>query len=143
MKNKNCKSVKKLTAFQKEAVEDALSNNENSSDDELIDLFVNEFDLTKDQATFWLEKRNHYLTLQDFPLNSRLRKEARENNLVKIDKKLKKLQDLIFEVQTRRTINIEAYDDELPKTWKNLLLAINKLEKKIKALVELVDQKNK
>lgn len=127
-----------LSEHQREAVEDTLSNNESDSDIELMDFFTNEFGLTTNQAKFWLRKRAHYLTLNDLP------KEVitKESNLVRIDRKLKKLQELVTEVQRRRTINIQAYDDELPETWENLLLSINKLEKEIKELQTLVAKEN-
>ncbi|MEP4441958.1 MAG: hypothetical protein ABJ059_00700, partial [Hyphomicrobiales bacterium] len=46
---------------QHEGVEDQLSNNETSTDEELIDFFQDEFGLTKQQAAHWVSKRGSYL----------------------------------------------------------------------------------
>ena len=38
-----------------------LTNNEVSTDEELIDYFVSEVDITKEEAEHWIAKRNEYL----------------------------------------------------------------------------------
>lgn len=65
-------SVKALSKKQHEWVEDQLSNNEDSSDQEMLAFFRKEIGLTQEQATHWIAKRGTYLT---DPFHS----EAREN----------------------------------------------------------------
>ncbi|WP_020404900.1 hypothetical protein [Gracilimonas tropica] len=55
------KTIPPLTQSQHEGVEDQLSNNETSTDEELIDFFQDEFGLTKQQAAHWISKRGSYL----------------------------------------------------------------------------------
>jgi hypothetical protein len=59
---KNPADVKTLSQKQFEAVEDALSNDEISSDQELKEHFQKEFGLTESQASHWVSKRSRYLT---------------------------------------------------------------------------------
>ena len=55
------KIIPPLTQSQYEGVEDQLSNNVTSTDEELIDFFQDEFGLTKQQAAHWASKRGSYL----------------------------------------------------------------------------------
>ncbi|MEX2352218.1 MAG: hypothetical protein WD529_07275 [Balneolaceae bacterium] len=65
-------TVKALTKKQYEWVEDQLSNDESSSDDEMVEFFREEIGLTAGQAKHWVTKRDAYLT---DPIHS----EGREN----------------------------------------------------------------
>jgi len=43
------------------AIEACLSNDEISTDGELIDYFMSEIKITKKQAEYWVSKRDYYL----------------------------------------------------------------------------------
>ncbi len=58
-----------LNESQLNWIKDSLSNDENSSDEELVEFFINEIGLTQQQAEYWISKRTYYLTMQDFPIH--------------------------------------------------------------------------
>jgi hypothetical protein len=53
--------MNQLTSLQVTAVEATLSNDEMSSDAELVEYFMSELGLSEDQASEWVAKRNEYI----------------------------------------------------------------------------------
>lgn len=70
-KYKNTAFKMKAEGNKEDAAKDALSNDEASSDEELVVHFIQELKMSPEEAKQWVSKRDHYLQMKDLPASEK------------------------------------------------------------------------
>jgi hypothetical protein len=117
--------MKKLDADDIEFIESTLSNDEESSDEELVDHFVDQLGITKAAAQKWVKQRDRILTQSveeslSYSVRTAMKKEKRSGaNIVKtrdgysFDRKDPKMKGLKFYDENGKQWTCKGYNKEL------------------------------